>query len=1088
MHTVLVANRGEIAVRIIRAVHAAAGRAVAIHPADDAGALHVRLADEALTIPGAGPASYLDAESIVAAALSAQSSAIHPGYGFLSESADFARRCARAGITFIGPAPEVLDLFGDKARARQYALACDVPVLPGTSEATALEEAVAFAARHGPVIIKALAGGGGRGLRAVSGLDDLPVAFARAAAEARQAFGRDELYVEKLLERPRHVEVQILGDGSGAVAALGDRDCSIQRRHQKLVEVAPSPWLDEDLRIRLTAAAVRLAAGIGYAGLGTFEFLVRGDQFWFMEANPRLQVEHTVTEEVTGTDLVAAQLAVAGGSTLARLGLGDTPPPRGVAIQVRVNAETLGPDGAPVPSTGQLSRFTLPTGPGVRVDTHGYPGYRIGPRYDPLLAKIIVHGPDLTQAAARAAAALEETVIAGVATNADLLHGIVSSEAFHAGPWDTGFVAEHLEELRTHRRTSRLPGGVLSGDQPPGGQPPGSRGVRVPPGAVAILAPSPGVVVRLDTDAGGTVGAGGPVVVIEAMKMEHVVRAPAGLRIDVVTVGAGDTVEAGTVLAYGTPADSAETPAVTGGVDEFASLGDWSAEVAEIERRRDRALRMGGPEKVARQHAEGKLDARQRVDALADPGSFAEIGALAGFARYDGTDEEPAFTPANFIAGTARIDGRRVVLGVDDFTLRGGSGDAAIHAKQVFAEQYAREMRLPVVRLLDGASGGGSVKMAVDAGYTYVPVNPALDAIVDNLSLVPVVAAALGPTVGLGAARLVMSHLSVLVEGQGQLFTAGPPVVLGGTGERLTKEELGGAGVHWSNGAVERIVQDEEAAFAVLRRFLSYLPGSVFELPPVRAAGDPAGRREEGLLAAVPRNPRRPYDVHAILAAVFDEGSVFRYAGYGGGTLTALARLDGHPVGVIAADPTLGATMSVEGALAVTRLVDLCETFHLPVVSLTDQAGMTIGSAAERAATIRHGARAITAVYQARIPQAELIVRRVYGVGGAGIINRHRASRSWAWPSGDWGSLPARGGIEAAFRAQLEAAADPPAELTRLSAQVAAVASPFRTAEHFGVQDIIDPRESRPLLCEWVRDAYRILPEQLGPPSFGTRP
>jgi acetyl-CoA carboxylase carboxyltransferase component/biotin carboxyl carrier protein len=819
-----------------------------------------------------------------------------------------------------------------------------------------------------------------------------------------------------------------------------------------------------------------------------------------MEANPRLQVEHTVTEEVTGIDLVAAQLAVAGGSTLAGLdighGLSDALPPRGVAIQVRVNAETLGPDGARVPSAGRLSQFTLPAGPGVRVDTHGYPGYRVSPRYDTLLAKIIVHGPDLAAAAARVRAALEETVVAGVATNVDLLHGIVSSQAFLAGPWDTGFVARHLEELRVHRRTSRLPAGGPSGDQPsvrPGGRAAGSRMAAVPAGAVAILAPSPGVVLRLDTEAGDTVGAGRPVAVIEAMKMEHVVRAPAGLRIDAVTVAAGDAVEAGTVLAYGTPADSGETPAVAAPVDDAAAPGDWSAEVAEIDRRREAALRMGGPVKVDRQHADGKLDARQRVAALADPGSFAEIGALAGYARYDGTGddgtgERPAFTPANFIAGTARIDGRKVVLGVDDFTLRGGSGDAAIHAKQVFAEQYAREMRLPVVRLLDGASGGGSVKMAVDAGYTYVPVNPAWDAVVDNLSLVPVAAAALGPVVGLGAARLVMSHLAVLVEGQGQLFTAGPPVVLGGTGERLTKEELGGAGVHRSNGAVERVVPDEGTAFAVLRQFLSYLPGSVFELPPVTAAADPAGRREQGLLGAVPRNPRHLYDVHAILAAIFDEGSVFRYAGYGGGTLTALARLAGHPVGVIAADPDQGATMSAEGAFAVTRLVDLCETFHLPVVSLTDQAGMTIGSAAERAATIRHGARAITAVYQARVPQAELIVRRVYGVGGAGIINRHRASRSWSWPSGDWGSLPARGGVEAAFRAQIEAAADPAAELDRLTAQVAAVTSPFRTAERFGVQDIIDPRESRPLLCDWVRDAYRILPEQVGRPSFGTRP
>jgi acetyl-CoA carboxylase carboxyltransferase component len=378
--------------------------------------------------------------------------------------------------------------------------------------------------------------------------------------------------------------------------------------------------------------------------------------------------------------------------------------------------------------------------------------------------------------------------------------------------------------------------------------------------------------------------------------------------------------------------------------------------------------------------------------------------------------------------------------------------------------------------------------MVSDAGFTYIPVNPGWDAVVENLSLVPVVAAAVGPTVGLGAARLVMSHLSILVAGLGQMFTAGPPVVLGGTGERLTKEELGGVAVHGANGSIERIVSSEQEAFETIRSFLSYLPSSVFELPPVVSSADPVDRRDPALLASVPRNSRHAYDLGQLLAAIFDAGSVFPYAEYGGATFTALARLGGHPVGLIATDPARGITMSTEGALAVTRLVDLCETFHLPLVSLTDQGGMSIGLAAERAATIRHGARAITAVYQARVPQAEVILRRVYGVGGAGAINRHRASRSWAWPSGDWGSLPSRGGIEAAFRTQIATSADPEAELARLVKRMEAISSPFRTAEHFGVQDIIDPRDSRPLLCDWVRDAYRLLPEQIGRPSFGTRP
>jgi acetyl-CoA carboxylase carboxyltransferase component len=522
--------------------------------------------------------------------------------------------------------------------------------------------------------------------------------------------------------------------------------------------------------------------------------------------------------------------------------------------------------------------------------------------------------------------------------------------------------------------------------------------------------------------------------------------------------------------------------------DAGAATTGWAAEVAEIVRRRELARAMGGPEKVARQRAAGRLTVRERIDAVADPGSFAEIGALTGFADYAADGSLTSVLPANFVAGTARIDGRPVLLGADDFTVRGGSGDAAIHAKQVHAERYANEMRLPVVRLLDGASGGGSVKMTLQAGYAYVPVNPAWDVVVDNLSVVPVVAAGLGPVVGLGAARLVMSHLAVLVSGVGQLFTAGPPVVRGGTGEDLTKEELGGAAVHRANGTVERIVSSEHEAFAVIRSFLSYLPGSVFGLPPVGPAQDPADRRAESLITAEPRDPRRPYRLWPILEAIFDQGSVLRYAEYGGGTVTALARLAGHPVGVLATDPYKGTTMSATGAQAITRLADLCETFHLPLVSLTDQGGLTVGRVAEERGTIRYGARAIAAIYQARVPQAEIIVRRVYGVGGAGIVNRHRAGRSWAWPSGDWGSLPARGGIEAAFRAELERSADPAAEVERIAGELAAAGSPFRTAEKFGVQDLIDPRDSRPLLCAWVREAYRVLPELTGRPSFGTRP
>src|SRR5579862_5182636 len=512
-------------------------------------------------------------------------------------------------------------------------------------------------------------------------------------------------------------------------------------------------------------------------------------------------------------------------------------------------------------------------------------------------------------------------------------------------------------------------------------------------------------------------------------------------------------------------------------------------ELDDVRRRRDLAERMGGPDKVGRQHDAGRLTVRERLAVLLDDGSFDEIGTLAGTAVYDRDGDLAEFTAANFVTGTGRINGRKVVVGGDDFTIRGGAADAAIAGKQVYAEQLAHDLRLPLIRLVEGTGGGGSVKMLEQLGYTYVPANPGWDYVVDNLPVVPVVAAGLGPVAGLGAARLCAAHLSVLVDGTAQLFVAGPPVVRSGAGEDVTKEQLGGTAVHGRNAAVDLVAASEREAFEMIRGFLSYLPPSAYHQPPVIPGTDPAGRREEMLLSAIPRDRRQPYRIRDILRAVFDRDSVLEVQRYGGSIVTALARLDGHPVGVVASDPyASGGCLTVEGAEAMTRLADLCSTFHLPVVTFTDQPGLLIGTRAEQRATIRHGVRAISAIYQSTVPGAEIIVRRVFGVGGAGLVNRHRLVRRWAWPSADWGSLPVEGGTEAAYRAELERSSDPAAALAEIRARLDAVRSPLRTAERFGIEEIIDPRQTRPLLCDWVHDAYATLPASPGRPSFGTRP
>ena len=513
---------------------------------------------------------------------------------------------------------------------------------------------------------------------------------------------------------------------------------------------------------------------------------------------------------------------------------------------------------------------------------------------------------------------------------------------------------------------------------------------------------------------------------------------------------------------------------------------DWSAEVAELRRREALARRMGGPDKVERQHAGGKLTVRERIDGLLDPGSFHEIGALAGSATYDGT-ELVEFRPANFVLGRGRIDGRTVVVGGDDFTVRGGAADASIFQKQVMAEQMANELRLPLVRLVDGTGGGGSVKSLDTTGRTYVPYNPGWEWVVDNLATVPVVALALGSVAGLGAARVVTSHYSLMIEGTSQVFVAGPPVVAR-LGEIVDKEQLGGSHIHGRNGVVDDVVASEAEAFDRTRRFLSYLPPSVHDVPPRAEPSDDPERREGWLLGAIPKDRRTVYKPRPIIEAVVDTGSWFEIgAGFGRSAITGLARLDGWPVAVLGSDPYVyGAGWTAEASQKITRFVDLADTFHLPVVHLVDQPGFLIGTAAEQAATIRHGARALAAVYQASVPWCSVILRKVFGVAGAAHQDASRLSYRYAWPSGDWGSLPMEGGIEAAFKADLEAAEDPDALLEEIRSRMDAVRSPFRTAESFLVEELIDPRDTRPLLCEFATLAAPL--RGAGPNGRGVRP
>ncbi len=502
----------------------------------------------------------------------------------------------------------------------------------------------------------------------------------------------------------------------------------------------------------------------------------------------------------------------------------------------------------------------------------------------------------------------------------------------------------------------------------------------------------------------------------------------------------------------------------------------WKPEVEELRRRRKLAEQMGGPEKVARQHGRGKLDARARIKGLVDPGSFREVGKIAGKGHYGPDGELLDLSPSNLVFGRANIEGRPVVASADDFTVRGGAADAAIHRKFVQCEQMASTLKIPLIRMIDGTGGGGSVKTLEEIGATYVPATPGWGEIVKNLETVPVVALALGPTAGLGAARVVASHYSIMVKGLSQLFAAGPAVVEA-IGEASDKESLGGSIIHTRNGVVDEEVASEAEAFATARRFLSYLPSHVGQHAPRTMNTDPVDRKEQSLISLVPREAKQVYSMRKLLDAAFDKGSVFEMGRmWGRAAITAFARLDGWPVAVVASDPSfLGGSWEAKTSEKVERFIKLADQFRLPVVHLVDNPGFMIGLAAESSGTIRYGVNAMNAIYKATVPLCCVVIRRAYGIAGSAMSNAEAFQYRFAWPSGDWGSLPIEGGIEVAYKSEIEAAEDPQAHLEAIRERLNRVRSPFRTAEKFGIEDIIDPRETRPLLCEFADLAWKAL-------------
>lgn len=1087
--TVLIANRGEVAIRIARAAAELGMRAVAVFSEDDAQSLHIRKVDEAFPLRGKGAAAYLDVEQLLAVARTAHCDAVHPGYGFLSENARFARRCGEEGLIFVGPPAECLEVFGNKARARALAEQQRIPVVPGTSYPTSLEEARAFLASleaGSAIMLKALAGGGGRGMRAVQRVEELADAYARCQSEARATFGQDGVYVEQLLHRVRHIEVQIVGDGRGGVTHLWERECSLQRRHQKLVEVAPAPGLPRRVRERVTAAAVHLAQTVHYASLGTFEFLIDAGclaediPFFFMEANPRLQVEHTVTEELTGIDLVKTQLRLAEGCSLAEVGLApDTlPEPAGYALQARINMETLDSEGRSWPGGGTITACELPSGPGIRVDACAYTGYTPGPNFDSLLGKVVAHtsSGDYSEVLARAYRALCECKIEGVQTNIAFLQNLLRHEDVLAHRFYTRFVDEHLQELlasdsATHQRL------YFSQKEMEGYAPgaPGSanKGYFQPEGTTPVVAPHRGTIVSVDVLAGDLLRPGQQIAVLTAMKMEFIVEAAAAGVVHAVVASMGETVSAGQPLLFIEPAEADVSDVEQAGKIDLDAIRPDLQEVLE---RHAVGLDDRRPDAVERRRRSGQRTIRENIADLCDPESFIEYGALALAAQRQRRSLEDLIqrSPADgLVAGVGSINGdlfpteqsRCIVLGYD-YTVFAGTQGFMNHKKTDRILHLAERWKIPLVLFAEGGGGrpGDTDRAGVAGLDTMTFINFA------KLSgQVPLVGIVSGRCFAGNAALLGCCDVIIATQ-DATIGMGGPAMIEGGGLGIFTPEEVGPVSMQAPNGVIDVVVADEAEAVSVAKRYLAYIQGPI-------AAWTCADQRL--LRQLIPENRLRVYDIRKVIESLADQHSVLELRSqFGHGMITAFVRIEGRPFGVIANNPMyLGGAIDANAADKAARFMQLCDTFGLPILSLCDTPGFMVGPEAEKTATVRHVSRMFVVAGSLSVPFFTVVLRKGYGLGAQAMAGGsfHAPFFIVSWPSGEFGGMGLEGAVRLGYRKELEAISDPQARQARFEEMVSASyqqGKAINMASYLEIDEVIDPKETR----RWISQGLRATP------------
>ena len=1078
----LIANRGEIAVRIIRTAASLGIETVAVYSPDDAGALHTQLADMAVELKGTGVAAYLDVAAIVETAKSQDCDLVHPGYGLLAESADLAAACDAADLTFVGPRAETLAQLGDKVAARDLARANDLPLIEGSSVLGTESDAAAFFASLGgaPGIFKAVAGGGGRGMRIVQNADEISAAFAQASAEAQSAFGDGSLYMERYLPSARHIEVQIAGDGS-SVAHLWERDCTIQRRHQKLVELAPAPNLAPSLRQRILDAAVRLGAASNYLGLGTIEFLLDasvdgGDApFFFIECNPRIQVEHTVTEETTGLDLVAIQFQIAKGESIVACGLDALPVPTASAVQLRVNTESMEADGTVLPAGGNLTRFDAPGGPGIRIDSHGFAGYPTNPQFDSLLAKLIVrrtdqNWPSLMRQAHRA---LGEFAIGGVDTNQTFLRALLAHPDLSAWQVDTQFIDRVGSALVA---TASADEGLRVAPSETGSKSaPVAAHVDAPEGTVGALAPLQGLLVSVMVSDGEQVKTGQEVAVLEAMKMQHGVTAPRAGTVRLVAADPGIVLDKGAPVVFIAPSEGA-ADGVVAAAD--VDLDYIRPDLAELHTRINKTLDHERQAAVAKRHKLGFRTARENVSDLCDDDSFLEYGqmVLAAQRNRRELDDLIANTPGDgMVAGFGAINGdvfdettsRAAVLAYD-YTVLAGTQGYFNHKKTDRVLELADKWHVPVMFFTEGGGGRPGDTDVRNVSATGLDVKT-FATFAASSGAAPRVAINNGRCFAGNAVIFGCADVTIATKSSA-IGMGGPAMIEGGGLGTYAPDEVGPIEVQANNGVVDLVADDEAHAVAQAKQLLGYFQGNT-------DGWTCADQRR--LRHVIPEDRKRVYDMRDAISLIADEGSVLELRqGYGRGMITSLVRIEGRPFGLFANDPHhLGGAIDAEASEKAGRFMQLCDAFGIPLLSLCDTPGFMVGPNHEELATVRRASSMLVTGASISVPLFMICLRKGYGLGAQAMAGGSFTSPVFliSWPTGEYGGMGLEGAVRLGYSKELAAAESPEARDALFEKLLAAYyehGKALSVSTLHEIDAVIDPIETR----KWIINGIKTVP------------